>query len=102
MDFPIDLNKGSSTFLRGMDEWKQNFEVLFCNSIHTFLQDYALGSQIPEHSDESMVKYGIEQTLIQVPNTELLSCEFNRVGNDLYVRIQVLYRNNEVSLTLQV
>ena len=96
MDFPINL---STTFVVGLDEFKQTLVVLFQNGIGTFLQSRDVGSKVPEHSgSEDLIELGVMETAEQIPGVTVESISVQLPT----VRCTVKYKDEIINFTFSV
>lgn len=92
MDFPIDIT--TKEFVKGISEFRQVVLLILKNQITMFYQGMDVGSKVPQHGPESLLEYGIRETLKQIPGAELDSYSSEESGSSVKVFITVRYNGD--------
>ena len=82
MDFPLKLDTGQ--FLQGMDEYKQDIEIILTEPIRNFMQSTTIGAKFDVHTgDETLIRIGVEESLKEIPGVSVSRIEVQ--GSKVYV-----------------
>lgn len=92
MDFPLDL---TNPFVRGEEEFREHLYLLLVNAFGTFLQDHNYGARYDIHTqtDDDVIRFGIEETVNQIPNLSLVDYSIKRESIGKYnIFLKVNYK----------
>lgn len=97
MDFPINLDRGS--FVMGLEEFRQTFQLILENQLGSFMQSRKLGNHVALHSsDKDLIQLNLEETVAQIPGLEVRHININLPE----VQLSVSYRDELANFTFSV
>lgn len=98
MDFPMVLENES--FVTSTNEFRQCLQLILVNPLHTFLQNYQIGSLVSIHStNEDAMENNIRETLKELDGVSVSSIAQDSEGQ---YSVSVYYKGSIVNFTFNI